>query len=157
MLKAVGQQLERTKTNPNLTEVLINALDRALAGRPISVGGQFADALRSQEKIGWRSLLQGYWSSDWHDAYRRTYQVPAEETSKDKSQQLISMERWQSQVIRTVWTSMIGLWKIRNDNRYGRDKDTRELARHEVFTNKLKELYQNRDQYPVEVQNEKLY
>jgi hypothetical protein len=98
-------------------------------------------------------MLQGYWASEWHDAYRRTYHIPTEETPKDKSKRLISMERWQSQVIHTVWMSMIGLWQLRNDNRHGRDKETWELARHKVLTNELKELYQNRDQYPVEVQN----
>jgi hypothetical protein len=47
------------------------------------------------------------------------------------------MDRWQTQIIRTIWTSMISLWKLRNDDRHGRDKETKELARHEVLTNEL--------------------
>jgi hemoglobin-like flavoprotein len=49
---------------------------------------------------------------------------------------------------------MIALWKIRNDDRHGRDKETKELAcHHTVLTNEFKQLYLNKDQYPVVVQN----
>ncbi len=63
------------------------------------------------------------------------------------------MERVQSQLIKTAWTNMIALWTLCNEERHGRDKETREKAQHEVLTNKLKVLYTNRDQYPDDVKN----
>ena len=63
------------------------------------------------------------------------------------------MERWQSQLIKTAWLNMITLWTLRNEERHGRDKETREKAGHEVLTNELKVLYTNRDQYPDDVKS----
>ena len=63
------------------------------------------------------------------------------------------MEHWQSQLIKTAWTNMIALWTLRNEERHGQDKETREEARHEVLTNELKVLYTNQDQYPDDVKN----
>ena len=152
LLAAIRKQLNKTKTNANLSKAIINAIDRALAGRPISVTGHFAAALREQESIGWRSMLQGYWAPGWTTAYRDTYVTPIEESSKDRSKRLTGMERWQTQLIQSIWTHMISLWKLRNDERHGRDKETRELARHTVLTNELRLLYLHRNKYPQEVQ-----
>ncbi len=97
-------------------------------------------------------MLQGYWAKEWQHSFVRTYLPPDEETPADKSKRQIKMGRWQASVIRITWTGMIALWKIRRDERHGRDADTREAARHEVLTNELKVLYSNRDQYPPAVQ-----
>jgi hypothetical protein len=64
-----------------------------------------------------------------------------------------NMDRRQAQLIQKIWASMIALWKIRNDNRHGCNKETKELARHKVLANELKPLYLRRDQYPVVVRN----
>jgi hypothetical protein len=98
-------------------------------------------------------MLLGYWASEWQMAYYHTSITPEEETPADRSKLLTNMARWQTQLIRTIWTSMIALWKLRNDDRHGRDAETKEKARHEVLTNELRDLYRNSNQYPVEVQN----
>jgi hypothetical protein len=150
----MGKQLSRTKTDTQLVqETIINVLGRALSGQPISVGGIFNVALRAQEKIGWRSMFQGYWASEWQTAYIDKYATPAVENTADKLQRQTNMERWQAQLIKTVWTNMVNLWKVRNEEQHGRDKETRENACHEVLTNELKLLYDNREQYPDGVQN----
>ncbi len=141
ILTAIRTQLKKTKTNTKLEETIVHVIDRAMAGRPISVHGTFTEALRAQERIGWRSLLQGHWASEWQDAYRTTYNNPTKETPADKTKRKTQMERWQSQLIKTAWTNMIALWTLRNEERHGRDKETREKARHEVLTNELKVLY----------------
>jgi hypothetical protein len=150
---AIARQLTFTKTNTELHEAILDVIDRAIAGRPISVGGTFAAALRAQEQIGWRSMLQGYWASEWQTAYSNTFVPPMEETPAERSKRITNMARWQTQLIRTIWTSMIALWKLRNDDRHGRDAETKELARHEVLTNELRGFYINRDQYPATTRN----
>jgi hypothetical protein len=53
-----------------------------------------------------------------------SYATPAEETPADKTKGATDMDRWQTRLIRTTWTGMIYLWKIRNDERHGCDKET---------------------------------
>ena len=152
LLTAMRQLFKMTKTGDSLQALIIDVLDRAMAGRPISVSGPFERALRSQERIGWRAMLHGHWSVEWQTAYNQAYQVPPDETPKDKSKRKISMALWQKRVIVLTWQQMIQLWKLRNDERHGIDTETRESARREVLTNELKVLYTNKDRYPTRVQ-----
>ena len=153
MLATIRKQLETTRTNTHLMEALLNVMDRALAGRPISVNGQFTLALRAQERIGWRSLFHGHWALEWKQAYQETYATPAEETPVAKTKRHTTMDRWQSQLLKTTWKCMIDLWKIRKDDRHGRDAESREQARHEVLSNELSLLYTNQHQYPDHIRN----
>jgi hypothetical protein len=92
LLSATSRQLAITKTNPDLQEAILNVINRAIAGRPISVGGAFTVALRAQEQIGWQSMLQGYWESEWQTAYFHTFATPEEETPTDRSKRLTNMD-----------------------------------------------------------------
>ena len=152
LLAAIKQQTQLTNTADELEATLIDTIDRALAGRPISVSGKFATLLRSQEKIGWRAMLHGYWSVHWQQAYIDTYTPPNTESRKDYHKRLLSMARWQKRMLCTTFHHMIRLWKLRNEERHGIDTDTRESARREVLTNEIHELYIHRDQYPIRVQ-----
>ena len=147
------KQMETFRTDTHLMEAILNVINRALVGRPISVTGPFERVLRAQEQIGWRSLLHGHWAKEWQISYQTSYATPADESIADKSKRHIHMRRWQTQLIRTMWTSMIAMWKIRNDDRHGRDKETREEALHEVLKNEIHKLYAHRDQYPIGVRN----
>jgi hypothetical protein len=153
LLTSICTQLTRSKTNTELEETMVNVLDRAIAGLPISVNSTFTRALRAQEKIGWRSMLQGHWASEWQNTYHKIYHKPTEETPADKTKRKTNMERWQSKLITTTWTNMITLWTLPNDERHGRNKERRERARHKVLTNELQILYNNQDQYPTDVKN----
>jgi hypothetical protein len=60
LITNISRELDKTKTDTNLKEAIINVLDQALAGRPVLVNGPFETPLRAQERIGLRSLFQGY-------------------------------------------------------------------------------------------------
>jgi hypothetical protein len=109
------------------------------------VSGPFETALLAQERIGWHSLLQGYWAKDWQLLYQQQYIPPEAKTNTAKSKRLTTMAHWQSNLIKLLWTHMIALWRLRRDERHGRDKQMKELAQHEVLTNELQLLYINRD------------
>jgi hypothetical protein len=51
-----------------------------------------------------------------------------------------------------VWGSMIPLWKTRNDERHGWDKESRNSAQREVLHHELEEIYSHKHQYPQQVQ-----
>ncbi len=97
-------------------------------------------------------MLRGYWTLEWQAAYERTYKIPDSETRKEKLKRLQQMTRWQSKVIQTIWRNLIQLWKLRNDERHGRDKESRDTARREVIHHKLEEIYLKKQQYPIKVQ-----
>jgi hypothetical protein len=85
LISAVGQQLDMMKTNEDLKDTIINALDCALAGRLISVNRPFSEALPAQELIGWQAMLQGYWASEWQTAFQHMFSPPNKEIPEDKS------------------------------------------------------------------------
>jgi hypothetical protein len=145
MLTAIRAQTKATKTSDQLNDVLVDVVDQTMAGRPISVGGKFEAALRSQERIGWRAMLHGYWSKEWQIAYQDTYQPPPTETVKDRKKRIIAMALWQKRLLQTVFQRMICLWRLRNNERHGRDSETRESARREVLNNKIQVIYEERD------------
>jgi hypothetical protein len=62
------------------------------------------------------------------------------------------MGRWQKQTIQTIWGSLITLWKTRNDERHGWDKESRDSARREVLHKELEELFDRKQEYPLRVQ-----
>jgi hypothetical protein len=79
------RQLATLKTADNLQERIIHCIDSAIDDRTISTDGPFSAALESQERIGWLSMIRGYWSQEWQQAFERTYPTPVEETRKHKN------------------------------------------------------------------------
>jgi hypothetical protein len=57
LLAALKKQLQTGQTAEPLQDLIVDVIDRAVAGRPISVAGPFEQILRSQERIGWRAML----------------------------------------------------------------------------------------------------
>ena len=141
-----------TKTPESLRDLIIDVLDRAMAGRPISVTGTYEQSLRSQERIGWRAMLHGYWSVEWQREYIHGYQVPIDEDTKARTLRTAAMVLWQKRMIQTTWTQMLELWTLRNGECHGRNTETKEKAQREVLTNEIQLLYNNREQYPLRVQ-----
>ncbi len=152
LLAQLRQHMTFTKTDDILKETILDCLDRTMAQRPIYTHGPFRQALEAQEKIGWVRMLQGYWSKEWQAAYDKSYMIPTEEAPKERNKRLRHMARWQKTMIQTVWGSMIQLWKIRNDERHGLDKESRDRCRREVLHHELATIYGRKQQYPQRVQ-----
>jgi hypothetical protein len=152
MFTQVRTQLQRNRTNEHLQETIIDCLDKALSGRAIIPTGPFSSAIESQARIGWLGLLRGYWSVQWQQEYEQTYEEPDAETRKERNKRSLQMGRWQKQLIKTVWGSLITLWTTRNDERHGWDKESRDLARREVLHKELEDLYARKNEYPLRVQ-----
>jgi hypothetical protein len=144
--------MERHKTDTNLQETIVNCIDSTLSDRDINRTGPFTETLEAQYQIGWEEMLRGYWSTQWQREYEQTYLPPQEEDRTAKNKRTLQMQRWQKQLIQTVWHSMIALWKLRNDERHGWDAESREAARREVMHHELAEIYDRKDDYPARVQ-----
>jgi hypothetical protein len=85
LITVLGKQLDKTKTDTNLKDAIINAPDCAMADRTASISGPFKSTLCTQEHIGWHCMLQGYWASEWQIAFNNMYMMPDKETSEAKS------------------------------------------------------------------------
>ncbi len=62
------------------------------------------------------------------------------------------MQRWQKKLLQTLWGFMIQLWILRNNERHGWDKESRDQARREVLHSELKDIYTRKHEYPLRVQ-----
>jgi hypothetical protein len=152
LITTLRKKLDNLNTDPNLQESILHCIDSALAGRDIAITGPFRDAIEAQARIGWLSMLRGYWTKEWQKAYERTYPTPQEETRKDKNKRTLKMTRWQRRIIHHTWTGMTDLWNIRNEERHGWDKESRDNARREVLHTELADIYGRKHQYPLRVQ-----
>jgi hypothetical protein len=142
------------QTDTNLQESIVNCIDRAMSNREITAHGPFKKALTSQSLIGWLALLRGYWSKEWQRAYAKTYPVPTEETKKQRNKERnTTMTRWQKKIIQTIWGQMIQLWTLRNAERHGWDKESRDRSRREVLHKELEDLYNRKTNIPNESKN----
>ncbi len=144
--------MEKTNTDEYLQETILDCIDSAMAGRAVNTQGPFQQALESQERIGWVSMLHGYWTKQWQVEYEKSYDAPPNESRKDKNKRLRHMARWQKKIIQTIWASSIKLWKTRNDERHGWDKESRDSSRRKVLHKELQEIYDQKNEYPQQVQ-----
>jgi hypothetical protein len=62
------------------------------------------------------------------------------------------MTRWETKTLQTTWKELIPLWKTRNDERHGIDKESRDMAMRGVLHHELEEIYARQHQYPQRVQ-----
>jgi hypothetical protein len=62
------------------------------------------------------------------------------------------MARWETKTLQTTWKELIPLWKTRNDERHGIDKESRDMAMRGVLHHELEEIYARQHQYPQRVQ-----
>jgi exonuclease III len=152
LLATIHKQLTKSSTDDQLQETIIDSIDRAIANRSVSTHGPFHRALEAQERIGWIHMLQGYWSQEWQAAYVHTYKIPPDENRKEKNKRILHMACWQKNLIQHVWEEMIKLWKLRNDERHGWDKESRDISRREVLHYELAEIYGRKNEYPLRVQ-----
>ena len=151
-LSTLRKQMEKTNTDEYLQETILDCIDSAMAGRAVNTQGPFQQALESQERIGWVSMLHGYWTKQWQVEYEKSYDAPPNESRKDKNKRLRHMARWQKKIIQTIWASSIKLWKTRNDERHGWDKESRDSSRRKVLHKELQEIYDQKNEYPQRVQ-----
>lgn len=152
LLTELRQQMTKLHTASNLQEAILSCLDNSLAGRTNPTRGSFGTALLAQAHIGWTAMFRGYWSLEWQKAYMRTYPVPDVETRKEKNKRHYQMELWQKKILQQLWRSMIALWTLRNNERHGWDKESRDGARREVLHHELATFYTRKHEYPARVQ-----
>ena len=153
LIAQLKDQLGKLKTDGHLQEAILSCVDKALAGTVIqATPGPHQVAYNAQEAIGWLGLIRGYWAKKWQHAFETSQQQAQDETDTQRKIRERQMPRWQAKVVQTLWHGLIQLWQLRNEERHGRDAESREAARRSVIHHDLAEIYGRQQQYPQRVQ-----
>ncbi len=103
----------------------------------ISVPASVAHIAQQQQKIGWHHILQGRFSSEWRRHYQRF--LGPEATNKKNG------HTWVTSVITTIFTQWLDLWKLRNQDRHGKDSQAQDDAARRQAVTELQTLYTLKD------------
>ena len=106
-------------------------------------------AIRQQNEIGWRQVINGRFSIEWSRIQDDYY---ARSRTQKRNNDRRSGHRWQIKLIHLIWTEWGKLWKIRNEELHGRDSATRAATEIREITNALRTVYERKHQYEPRVQ-----
>jgi hypothetical protein len=87
-----------------------------------------------QRDIGWTQLFYGRLTQQWGIAYESTCFQPSGKPP-------IPPDEWIAKVIQLLWDYFLALWKVRNDDRHGRDTESKERLERERLDLKIRALY----------------
>lgn len=126
-------------TDPYLQDILRDGLLRFHHQfEPISpetYPARYTQLIRTQTEIGWDQLYKGRWSIEWRkcqDKYITQVTTTVSSTTG---------HMWVISIGRLIFDQWIVLWKIRNEERHGKDEQLRRQARLKILTSELQELY----------------
>jgi hypothetical protein len=88
----------------------------------------------AQEAIGWDQMMKGRFTNEWPTAQQETMQG---KTTKYKNAQT-----WSTNIIQTIFEKWLELWRIRNEDRHGRDWQAKHMAEKEQVTREVEMLYE---------------
>lgn len=144
------QALNKFDTAPPVQSLLLDALDALMHGKPlesITIHPLVEEVAEAQAQVGWHQILKGRFVSEWKQAQERYYRgtIRSNQTTdvlhhEEPNQTHLATgtpihdkkrtgEIWMTNVITTWLQQWLNLWKMRNEDRHGRDDDTRRQAR----------------------------
>jgi Reverse transcriptase-like len=88
----------------------------------------------AQEAIGWSQMMQGRLAKGWKHQQLEAMQG---NTTKYKNAQT-----WSTALVRTIFQHWLELWTIRNNDRHGRDWQSKRIATKEQVMREITQLYE---------------
>jgi hypothetical protein len=135
-------QHEASQIDPYLLDILRDGLTRLhLQLSPLAptlYPERYATLIHHQNNIGWIHLYRARWSLEWarlQDDYN---------SRSRHDRQRISGASWVLSAGRMLINQWLQLWKLRNNERHGRDSMMHITAREQAATSELEELYSYR-------------
>ena len=127
-------QAEKSNTSEDLRELLISGIMHVVDPTiPIDIPETATDIATAQEAIGWSELLKGRLSKKWAAAQQRHLGAfnPKENGQK-----------WAADMATVILQGWLNLWASRNEDKHGRDRETRARTRREQAHRELELLYE---------------
>jgi hypothetical protein len=108
-LVSLERELSHLYTSPTMITFLKESVDGLLDGKIILCTGTFQAIAVSQNRIGWMSIVRGFWSHEWlvaHIAHVRSVPLrdPKAQETRNKHQ-----DRWLNSVSRSVMRNVTNL------------------------------------------------
>jgi len=137
---AMLKVLTDSNTAVPLQELLLEAIAALMEGRnmdTIRVDPSVEHVAKAQADIGWHQLLKGRFSKAWRLAQDQYLGSGA--TRKNNG------TTWMVKIIETWLQEWLKLWKLRNEDRHGRDKATRMQAEERQAVRELEQFFEAND------------
>ena len=134
-ISELRQHLEKSNTGLDIQILLLEGVKAVLEGRTtdtMQVPASVADLAVAQESIGWEEMLKGRFSSRWsrrQQAHMGAFNPKA------------NGETWLTSVIQFILEQWFKVWEIRNEDRHGRDQQTKAQLRRDQALRELEQLY----------------
>jgi hypothetical protein len=95
------------------------------------------DIIEAQEKIGWNQMLKGRIAHQWLNHQRDSM---GNGTTKRKNAMT-----WATDMISTIFEYWLKLWKMRNEDKHGKDVATRREAERQQAIRELEQMYEGNE------------
>ena len=134
-----------SRSDPVLLDILRDGLiryHRHLDPIPsTSYPQRYSILIAHQTALGWDQVYKGRWSTEWH----RLQNIYESKTTTHASDWIVGLGRF-------LIDQWVEVWKMRNEQRHGKDMESQSQLRLSILRSELEELYQYKSQVcPAEI------
>ena len=143
-LRKLMQELD---THPELMDLLLEGLHAVLYGLPtgqIPVRLSVETVAAAQTAIRWDQLLKGRLAKAW--------QLKQQAHLGNRSTEKKNGRTWATSISTKLLQQWWDLWTLRNQDRHGKDFQSREDAQHRQALREITQLYEHKDNLPQQLQ-----
>ena len=136
----IKKVLDEHDTALPIKSLLLEGLYAALNNRPaetIAVEPAVAALAAQQAAIGWNQILKGRMSKLWASLQDR--HLGSRATARTNGLM------WSTKIIEAILMEWLKMWKLRNEDRHGRDMESRRLAETNQTIRELEQFYTAHD------------
>jgi len=145
MIRAVRRKLEKANTHPILLELALDGIMLHIDDKlpePDKYPDDYRMLVQAQNSIGWDNFLKGRLSKLWSHHQQHHLQTTDSITNKNNG------TTWATNLATTLLDQWHRLWKVRNEERHGKDWAAQALARKDQITREVSLLYENATDVP---------
>jgi hypothetical protein len=128
------------------TDLMIGGIDQAILDPntkgPENTPAELETIAAAQQRIGWRHILKGRISKEWIKYLELRIGDAATKTKNAGT--------WATELIKTIFTQWLELWKLRNDDRHGHDYKTKQESERNQALKEVQQLYKLKGQIQAE-------
>jgi hypothetical protein len=136
--EALKHVMEKYGTPNTMKELWLEGIHKGMTGdnTPIEDSPDIREIIEAQEKIGWNQMLQGRIAHQWIEKQKEAMATP---TKRKNSM------TWATEMISTIFEYWLKLWKMRNEDKHGRDAVTRREAERQQAIRELEQMYEGNE------------
>ena len=150
MHRAIRRKLEKMNTHPILQDIALDGIMSHIEDQPmdpLKYPDAYQPLVESQNAIGWDNFFKGRLSTHWAEHQERHLRNTDEVTNKRNGQ------TWTTNLAATLLDQWYRLWKLRNEEKHGKDWQEQIKAKQEQIRHEVTLLYENAEDTPPHLSN----